>query len=46
MFAKELEISASLDWAAMTIGAALVAEAEGVPRNGSPVLAQGGLVQP
>ena len=38
-------ISASLDWAAMTIAAALVAEQETAPRNGGLVRAQG-LVRP
>ena len=40
-------ISASLDWAAMTIAAALVTEEESVPHNGSGIVrAQGGLVRP
>ena len=38
-------ISASLDWAAMRIAAALVTEEESVPRNGGLVRAQA-LVRP
>jgi hypothetical protein len=38
-------IAASLDWAAMTIAAALVAEEETMPHNAGLVRAQG-LVQP
>ena len=39
-------ISASLDWAAMTIAAALVAEEESVPHNGSGLVRAQGLVRP
>jgi hypothetical protein len=39
-------ISASLDWAAMTIAAALVTEEESVPRNGSGIVRAQGLVRP
>jgi hypothetical protein len=39
-------IAASLDWAAMTIAAALVAEEETMPHNGSGLVRAQGLVQP
>ena len=39
-------ISASLDWAATTIAAALVAEEEAVARNGSGIVRAHGLVRP
>jgi hypothetical protein len=39
-------ISASLDWAAMTIAAALVAEEEVPPRNNGALVRPQGLVRP
>ena len=39
-------ISASLDWAAMTIAAALVTEEESAPRNGSGIVRAQSLVRP
>ena len=39
-------ISASLDWAAMTIAAALVTEEETAPHNGSGLVRAQALVRP
>ena len=39
-------ISASLDWAAMTIAAALVAEDELVPQNGRGIVRAHGVLRP
>jgi len=39
-------ISASLDWAAMTIAAALMTEEETAPRNGSGIVRAQSLVRP